>query len=157
MNILATRLNHWSEENRVLDKCQAGFRQKYSTKDNVFNLMALVQKYLSKKKGRFYCIFVDFEKAFDNVQHHQMWKTFERNNINGKYSQIMKSLYRSTKACVKCNNKLTDYFICSVGTRQGCVASPKIFNLLINDVIKYLQHSCGDGSMLQMTFLPYTL
>ena len=50
MNILATRLNHWSEENRVLDESQAGFRQKYSTIDNVFNLMALVQKYLSKKK-----------------------------------------------------------------------------------------------------------
>ena len=145
MNILATRLNHWSEENRVLDESQAGFRQKYSTVDNVFNLMALVQKYLSKKKGRFYCIFIDFEKAFDNVQHHQIWKTFERNNINGKYLQIMKSLYRSTKSCVKCNNKLTDYFICSVGTRQGCVASPKIFSLLINDLIKYLQHSCGDG------------
>ena len=30
MNILATRLNHWSEENRVLDESQAGFRQVFN-------------------------------------------------------------------------------------------------------------------------------
>ena len=145
MGILSSRLNNWCEENNVLDESQAGFRQKYTTIDNVFNLMAVVQKYLTKKGGRFYCIFIDFEKAFDNVQHSQIWKSFERNNIKGKFCQIMKSLYQNTESCVKCNNKLTEYFKRSNGTRQGCVTSPKIFSLLVNDLIKYLQHNCGEG------------
>ena len=145
MGILSSRLNNWCEENNVLDESQAGFRQKYTTIDNVFNLMAVVQKHLTKKGGRFYCIFIDFEKAFDNVQHSQIWKSFERNNIKGKFCQIMKSLYQNTESCVKCNNKLTEYFKCSIGTRQGCVTSPKIFSLLVNDLIKYLQHNCGEG------------
>ena len=85
MGILSSRLNNWCEENNVLDERQAGFRQKYTTIDNVFNLMAVVKKYLTKKGGRFYCIFIDFEKAFDNVQHSQIWKSSKRNNINGKF------------------------------------------------------------------------
>ena len=145
MGILSSRLNNWCEENNVLDESQAGFRQKYTTIDHVFNLMAVVQKYLNKKGDRFYCIFIDFEKACDNVQHSQIWKSIRRNNINGKFCQIMKSLYQNTESCVKCNNKLTEYFKCSIGTRQGCVTSPKIFSLLVNDLIKYLQHNCGEG------------
>ena len=42
IGILSSRLNNWCEENNVLDESQAGFRQKYKTIDNVFNLMAVV-------------------------------------------------------------------------------------------------------------------
>lgn len=35
---------------------------------------------------------------------------------------------------------LTDLFQCNVGTRQGCVSSPIIFSLFINDLVKYLKH-----------------
>ena len=34
-----------------------------------FTLYALIQKYLSKRKGRFYCTFVDFSRAFDSIPH----------------------------------------------------------------------------------------
>ena len=145
MVILSSHLNNWCEENNVLDESQAGFRQKYMTNDNVFNLMAVVQKHLSKKGGRFYCIFIYFEKGFDNVQLSQTWKSFERNNVNDKFCQLLKSLYQNTKSCVKCNNKLIDYFKCTVGTQQGSITSPKIFSLLVNDLIKYLKHNCGEG------------
>ena len=47
--------------------------------------MALAQKYISKKKGRFYCIFVDFAKAFDSIDHEKLWATFVRKNIDGKF------------------------------------------------------------------------
>jgi hypothetical protein len=35
--------------------------------DNCFTLQAMVQKYISRPKGRLYCIFIDFSKAFDSV------------------------------------------------------------------------------------------
>ena len=38
---------------------QAGFREKYCTVDQIFVLNSVVQKYLSRPKGRFYCAFVD--------------------------------------------------------------------------------------------------
>ena len=55
--------------NQIIDEAQAGFRNGYCTTDNMFTLHALIQKYLSKKKGRLYVLFIDFEKAFDNICH----------------------------------------------------------------------------------------
>ena len=67
--MMYNRIYKWAEENSKLSECQAGFRKSYSTTDNIFTLMASGQKYLSKKGGRFYCIFVDFSKAFDRIDH----------------------------------------------------------------------------------------
>ena len=55
--ILTNRLQKWSEENTVLDESQAGFRKNYSTIDNIFSLHAIIQKYLCRPRGRFYCFF----------------------------------------------------------------------------------------------------
>jgi hypothetical protein len=38
----------------VIDESQADFRKGYSTKDNIFALMSLIQKYLSMKRGSVY-------------------------------------------------------------------------------------------------------
>ena len=145
MNILSIRLTKWSNEFNVIDEAQAGFRKKYSTTDNCFTLMALTQKYISKKKGRFYCIFVDFAKAFDSIDHEQLWESFARKNVDGKLLNVLKSAYSKLKSCVNIDGKLSEYFECTVGTRQGCVASPIIFSLFINDLVDYLHVHCGDG------------
>ena len=58
--ILTNRLQKWSEENTVLDESQAGFRKNYSTIDNIFSLHAIIQKYLCRPRGRFYCFFFFF-------------------------------------------------------------------------------------------------
>ena len=54
-------------------------------------------------------------------------------------------MYEKLKSCVKCGNGLTNYFNCTVGTRQGCVTSPIIFILFINDLVNYLREKCGNG------------
>ena len=50
INILTNRLSIWTERNDILNEAQAGFRKNYSIVDNIFTLLSLVQKYLSKKK-----------------------------------------------------------------------------------------------------------
>ena len=56
------RLYSWVEYNKKLDESQAGFRAGYSAIDNIFSLSSVVQKYLSRRGGRFYCLYVDFQK-----------------------------------------------------------------------------------------------
>ena len=65
--ILERRLRLWMELNELISEAQAGFRQDYSTTDNIFTLQGLATKYLCKPKGRFYAAFIDFKKAFDYV------------------------------------------------------------------------------------------
>ena len=147
MNIMTVRLASWADLNDVIDESQAGFRKGYSTIDNIFSLQALVQKYLCRERGRFYCIFVDFKRAFDSIEHVNLWHSLERKGINpnGKFLGIFKSIYSQLKSCVKCKDGLTKYFECYIGTRQGCVSSPIIFSLFINDLVSYLKNECDRG------------
>ena len=74
------RLQTWCDEYKVRDESQAGFRKQYSTVDNTFCLHAVASKYLTKPRGRFYCLFIDLAKenlkAFDSAEHEKLWDTF---------------------------------------------------------------------------------
>ena len=109
--------------------------------DNIFSLHAIKQKYLCRPRGRFYCIFVDFRHAFDSIPHNKIWDSLKRNGVNeyGKFLKIFRSMYNQLKSCVKVNNSLTQFFECTIGTRQGCISSPVIFSLFVNDLVEYLR------------------
>ena len=51
---------------------QAGFRQGRGTRDHIFNLRMIIQKYREFNQPLFTC-FVDYTKAFDSVKHQQLW------------------------------------------------------------------------------------
>ena len=73
---------------------QSGFRQSYSTLDNIFSIFTLFQILKSKKK-KLYCAFIDFEKAFDRVWGDGLFHKFLLNNINGKmYNVIIQYVYQ---------------------------------------------------------------
>ena len=145
--ILTTRLQTWAEENSVLDESQVGFRKRYSTIDNLFSLHAIIQKYLCRPRGRFFCIFIDFRRAFDSIPHSKIWDSLKRKGINenGKFLKIFHSMYSQLKSCIKVNNSLTHFFECTIGTRQGCVSSPIIFSLFINDLVDYIRSESDSG------------
>ena len=113
----------------------------------MFSLQALIQKYLCQTGGRFYCIFVDFRRAFDSIPHNKIWDSLQRKGINSnsKFLKIFQSMYNQLKSCVKVNNSLTKFIECSVGMRQGCVSSPIIFILFINDLVAYLKSKIDHG------------
>ena len=58
-----------SVQEKIIGQCQSGFRQGKSTTDQMFILKTLIDKHLFRKRGRFYCLFVDFLKAFDTVNY----------------------------------------------------------------------------------------
>ena len=77
-SILTRRLYSWAEENNKIDEGQAGFGRGYSTTDNIFTLQSMVQKYLSRPGRRFYCIYVDFHKAFDKINHNALFNSLNK-------------------------------------------------------------------------------
>ena len=144
-SILNKRLYAWVEETGKLDESQAGFRAGYSTIDNIFSLSAVVQKYLSKSGGRFYCLYVDFQKAFDKVEHEQLFKSLTKKGIHGKFLRAVKSMYSCLQATVRTVDGQTKPFPCNIGTRQGDISSPLLFALFINDLCTLLRENCPDG------------
>ena len=156
MHVLNSRLYLLCEENSVMDESQAGFRHNYSTIDHIFTLVSVVQKYLSKTRGRLYCVFIDFFKAFDSVQHQILWNSLQNNSINGRLLTVLQSLYSKLKSCIRFDQELSDYFPCTVGTRQGCGASALLFCLVINDLVNHLKTLLTKVFSYQKKHVTYT-
>lgn len=141
-SILNRRLKLWSEANRVIGEEQAGFREKHTTIDQIFCLHTLITKYLRHKGGRFYALFVDFEKAFDHVDRNILWQKLITQNVSSKMVIMLKAIYADVKARVKSSAGLSNVMSCPVGVKQGCIISPILFTLFLND----LQESISIGS-----------
>ena len=173
--ILNTRLKTWCDVNELLPEEQAGFRENYSTIDNIFNLNSLVQKYINKPRGRFYALYVDFKVCFDSLNRMNLWKILQKDGCNGKMLTMLKSMYQNVMMCVRVHKSeifncgpemsnvnsqffITDCFKSMSGVKQGCILSPLLFSLYIAELKHHftrstvrhvsLLHNDQDSSML---------
>ena len=96
---------------------QFGFQPRYSTFDAIFVQQSLILEFLSKKK-KLYCCFVDYQKAFDSVSHVQLWRRLVKLGITGKLLNVVKSMYRQIKSCVRFNDETSDFYTCYKGLVQ---------------------------------------
>ena len=146
--ILRNRLNTWCEDNEVLNEFQFGFRVGRSTSDGIFILHSLVQHVL-KDKGKLYCAFIDYEKAFDTVIHEALWLKLVENGISCKFTRILQSLYGKVLAAVKIQSDVSSFFDIALGVKvkQDEPLSPLMFILFINDVYADLKNADNGGEI----------
>ena len=76
-------------------------------------------------------ISIDAEKAFDKIQHPFMIKTLQKAGIEGTYLNIIKSIYDKPTANIILNGEKLKAFPLKSGTRQGCILSPLLFNIVL--------------------------
>ena len=106
--VLNNRLTFWSETYSILCDSQAGFRQGYSTVDNIFVLHSVINILISQGK-KLYCAFVDFRKAFDYVSRDNLWYKMITAGIAGKMFNIISSMYKEVRSCVKVGGKVSEH------------------------------------------------
>ncbi len=80
-----------------------------------------------------FAAFVDFEKAFDWVNHKLLYKLL-LNNVDGKMYKAIKTLSTNTSSAIKLNMYQTEWFKCISGVRQGNILSTTLFSVFINDL-----------------------
>ena len=107
--ILNARLDTYLDENNIIDVSQIGFKKNARTSDHMFVLKTLIDKYINQPGGRLYTCFVDFRKAFDTVIHPGIKLKWKKNQIGGKYYDIICSLYSRNSVCVKLGDKHTSF------------------------------------------------
>ena len=132
-SVLNQRLTQFLENNNLLDENQAGFRKGYSCSDHIFTLHSLIE-ILKKRKQKLYCAFIDFSQAFDKVWRVGLWHKLLKTSINGKFFNIIFSMYSNIKSCISHNGTVSPTFISEIGVRQGENLSPLLFSLFLNDM-----------------------
>ena len=68
------------------------------------------------------------------MDHKDLIKKLSMYGFNGKFLKVIESLYSKVKSCVRGENELTGLFPCSRGVRQGCLLSPLLFALFLNEL-----------------------
>ena len=105
-----------------------GFRQGLGTREAIVATQVLVQNCYDQRKNVCLC-FIDYEKAFDRVQHHKLMQLLKRLDIDHKDIQCIEKLYWNQTAQIKLSNTMSNPIQVRMGVRQGCVLSPLLFNL----------------------------
>ena len=80
-----------------------------------------MDKYLFRKKECFYCMFVDFSKAFDTVNWDYLIYTLIKQGMHGKMLKLVREIYSKVKTKVRTKDGLTKLFNCILGVTQGCM------------------------------------
>jgi hypothetical protein len=87
--VLAKRLNDWIENRGPISECQMGFRKGQRTTDNI-SIMTIIDKYLARKRGKVYWMFVDLQKAFDTVVREALWWKLGRKGVSAKFIEAIR-------------------------------------------------------------------
>jgi hypothetical protein len=88
-------------------------------------------KQTQRKKKTHMIISLHAEKAFDKIQHPFMIEVLERSGIQGPYLNTIKAIYNKPVANIKLNGQKLEAIPLKSRTRQGCLLSPYLFNIVL--------------------------
>ena len=114
--------------NRELPDVQAGFRKGRGTRDQIANIRWIIKKAREFQKN-IYFHFIDSAKAFDCVDHNQLWEILQEMGISDHLTCLLRNLYVGQEATVRTEHRKTDWFQIGNGVRQACILSLCLFNL----------------------------
>ena len=126
--LMHKRLYNFVEENQIVYPLQFGFRKNFSTTLALLSLTEEIQQEMDK--GRFGCgIFIDFQKAFDTVDHNILVKKLDHYGIRGVSNSWFKSYLNNRKQYVSINGFNSELNDIKCGVPQGSVLGPLLFLL----------------------------
>ena len=120
----------------VLGPEQAGFLKDRRIGENI-DLATAVLEYLEDGGADGtggVLLLADQAKAFDSVQHDFLDGTLHAFGFPDEFRGIVRTLYNGARTTVKVNGKLGQPFTISAGLRQGCCASPQLY-LIVQEVL----------------------
>ena len=131
--LMLERLSKWVDDRNILHEAQAGFRSGYSTADNLFTLFNVVSLRQSQNK-KTYIFYVDLKAAFDRVERNALFYKLSSYGVSTKFCNLLRSLYENTRMGVWTAEGISEYFETHTGVKQGCLLSPMLFSLFLNDL-----------------------
>ena len=126
--ILARRVK--SVLGELIDKDQTGFLKGRNVTENLRKLLDIINL-AEMKQIPAVIISIDFEKAFDRVEHRALFKIMQWFNFGPNIIQWISILLKECQLTVLNNGFTSDYFSPTRGLFQGNPVAPYLFVLLI--------------------------
>ena len=150
--IIHSQLYHYLEENKLLSENQFGFRKGLSTGLAIFDVIKQLFENWNEKQYSG-CIFVDFSRAFDSIDHNILAEKLKMYGLDENSQNFMKNYMSCRKQSTIVNGSCSPQEKISYGTAQGSILGPLIFILYVNDIFMSLDnetsiHMYADDTLL---------
>jgi len=103
-----------------------------------------------------FLLFIDYEKAYDNVNRDKLWEMMD-NKIPNYLLNAIKCIYGNMKGRIKFNDGVSEPVYINKGVRQGCGLLPVLFNIYINKIIQEFKIVIKKGIQLNNRKLVNTI
>ena len=103
-------------------------------RDQIANIRWIMDKAREFQKNIYFC-FIDYAKAFDCVNHNELWKILKEMGIADHLSCLLRNLYAGQEATLRTGHGTTDCFQIKKEVRQGCILSPCLLSLYAEYII----------------------
>lgn len=133
--VIKNRMENQLDSNQA--KEQAGFRSGFSTTDHLQVITQIIEK-TNEHEMPMYLAFVDYEKAFDSVEHAGIIDALVKHQIESAYIETISNAYNNGTSVIRLD-KQSDKFPIQRGVRQGDTISPKLFNAGLEQIFRKLE------------------
>ena len=135
--LIHAQLYSYFNENNILFKEQYGFRPGKSTSHAIFDVLKVLYE---NWNNRMYtgCIFVDFARAFETIDHEIFLKKLEAYGLQRTPLNFLKQYITNRMQTTTVNDHVSNKDRVTYGTAQGSVLGPLIYIIYVNDVLKLL-------------------
>ena len=132
LKILQARLQQYMSHE--LPDVQAGFKKDRGTRDQIANICWIIEK--AREFQNIYFCFIDYNKAFDCVDHNKLWKILKEMGIPDHLICLLRNLHAGQETTVRTGHGTTDWFQIGKGVHQGYVLSSCLFNLYAEYIMR---------------------
>ena len=94
---------------REFPDVETGFRKGKGTRDQIASIYWNQEKAREFQENIYFC-FIDYDKAFDCVDHNKLWKILKKMGIPDHLICLLRNLYAGQEATVRTGHGTTDWF-----------------------------------------------
>lgn len=139
-HVLNNRWQRYLEAQGLYPNCMLGFRAQLSTQDAMIQLNQDINDKSERTRDAKAVLGLDLQGALDNVKHSAILAQVSRLNLGKRsYDYIRDFLSDRTVEICAGNLQLPEKQLGSVGTPQGSVISPLLFNLVMIGLARPLE------------------
>ncbi|XP_072039010.1 uncharacterized protein [Amphiura filiformis] len=95
-------------ETEIADE-QAGFRAGRGTRDQIVNMRNIIEKCRGHSIPLYLC-FIDYSKAFDCVNHQDLWNIMGDMGFPGHVVKLISTLYQDQESSVRTSRGDSEWF-----------------------------------------------